>query len=201
MDNNKITGESGQPKKKVRRDASLGSARAIYEWVELFALSICFVLLVLILLGRHSPVDGTSMINTLQDKDLLIISDLFYTPKQGDIIVFENKQTGYDRPYVKRIVATEGQTVSIDEANNKVLVDGEPLDEPYAYYSDDYGLLKGMFFSDKDSYTLKEGEVFALGDNRCNSRDSRTIGPVDVRSIVGRVIIRAFPFKSFGTVD
>ena len=201
--NNGITSEESKKRDKYpgSNDSAISGARSIFEWVELLALSVCFVLLVLVLLGRHSPVDGQSMMNTLQDKDLLIISDLFYTPKQGDIIVFENDKTGYDRPYVKRIVATEGQTVAIDESARKVIVDGEPLDEPYAEYFNG-GTLDGYsFFSDKYQYTLKEGEVFVLGDNRCNSTDSRIIGPVDVRSIIGRVLIRAYPFSQAGKVS
>lgn len=182
-------------------DGAISGARSIFEWVELLALSICFVLLVLVLIGRHSPVDGQSMMNTLQDKDLLIISDLFYTPKRGDVIVFENARTSYERPYVKRIIATEGQTISIDEAMGKVIVDGVPLDEPYAAYLNGGTLGKGGFFFDKDEYTLKEGEVFVMGDNRCNSRDSREIGPVDVRSIIGRVLIRAYPFGKAGKIN
>lgn len=193
-DNNRKTEEA-------KPSSAVSTVRSIYEWVELLALSVCFVLLILVLIGRHSPVDGESMINTLQNKDLLIVSDLFYKPRQGDVIVFENKETGYNKPYVKRIIATEGQTIYINENEKTVYVNGEALDEPYAYYSTEYGFTKGSFFADKSNYTLKEGEVFVMGDNRCNSRDSRMIGPVDVRSIVGRVVLRVYPFNAFGKVN
>ena len=141
------------------------------------------------------------MNETLQENDLLIISDLFYTPKQGDIIVFESTATTYEKPYVKRVIATGGQTVDINyvdtdgDVTMKVTVDGKVLDEPYVAYKFTPRLSYGADI--EYPYTVPEGQVFVMGDNRWNSSDSRDIGTVDVRCIIGRVIFRLFPFDQF----
>ncbi len=110
------------------------------------------------------------MLNTLEENDVLIISNLFYTPKQGDIVVFESDVTGYDRPYVKRIIATEGQTVNIDFNNWIVYVDGKPIDEPYVRQVT-APMDSSVFI--QYPYTVSEGCVFVMGDNRNYSTDSR----------------------------
>ena len=170
-----------------------------FEWVELFAISVAVVMIVLVCFGRHSPVIGESMNETLQNNDLLIISDLFYEPKQGDIIVFESKITTYEKPYVKRIIATEGQTVDYDPSSGAVTVDGKLMLENYVTYKG----AERTYYGDNVTYpyVVPEGHVFAMGDNRWNSNDSRTIGSVDKRCIIGRVVCRLFPFDQIGTVE
>lgn len=171
----------------------------IFEWVELFAVSVAVVMVVLVCLGRHSPVIGQSMNETLQENDLLIISDLFYEPKQGDIVVFESKVTTYEKPYVKRIIATEGQTIDYDPSTGAVTVDGKLLIEDYVTYKG----VERTYYGDtvKYPFVVPEGHVFVMGDNRWNSSDSRTIGAVDERCIIGRVVCRLFPFDQIGTVE
>lgn len=176
-----------------------GVLKNIFEWIELFALSVAVVMVVLVCLCRHSPVIGASMNETLHENDLLIISDLFYEPEQGDIIVFASKATTYEKPYVKRIIATEGQTIDYDPLTGAVTVDGKLLNEKYATYKgvqhNYYGELVTY------PYVVPEGHVFVMGDNRWNSNDSRTIGAVDERCIIGRVICRLFPFDQIGAVE
>lgn len=190
--------------------------RTVFEWVELVAISITVVMIILNCFARYSPVDGDSMNETLHDKDILILSDLFYTPKNGDIVVFASKKesaedytiedfadmigtdgvkktgTGYDVPYVKRVIATAGQVVDYDPVTNEVTVDGEvPEWEQYATYK---GSQRSVYASGITyPYTVPEGHIFVMGDNRWNSRDSRDIGPVDVRTVLGRVVFRIYP--------
>jgi len=175
-------------------------ASSLYEWLELFIVSFTAVMLIVLLIARHSPVVGSSMINTLHDGDLLIVSDLFYEPKRDDIIVFHSQNTGYDEPYVKRIIATEGQTVDIDFENWIVTVDGEVLDESYVYRPEGEAM-RGSYMS--FPVTVPEGHLFVMGDNRNGSSDSRSphIGFVDERHVIGRVIFRLLPFDVIGTVD
>ena len=109
-----------------------GFSVSLIEWVEMFAGCFAVVLLIVTFLFRHSPVDGTSMVPTLNNGDILIIEELGYTPKQGDIIVAQSPSLGYDEPIVKRIIATGGQTVNIDFDTWTVTVDGEPLNESWA---------------------------------------------------------------------
>ena len=197
MNNISLTEKNNNAKMKI--------AKQLYDWVEIIAISISFLILVLCLVCRYSPVSGESMNETLQDSDVVIISDLFYTPSQGDIVVFESTTTGYDKPYIKRVIATEGQTIDYDPDSGVITVDGEVLQEDYATYkgvqrsSQSYtSMFEGVSFT--YPYTVPEGHVFCMGDNRWNSHDSRDIGPVDVRCIVGHVIFRLLPFDSFGSV-
>ena len=90
-------------------------ARMTFDYVEMIALAVAFVLIFFTFLFRLSVVSGNSMYGTLHDKDKLIISDLFYEPKTGDIVVFENDgYTATGEPLIKRVIATEGQFVRLD---------------------------------------------------------------------------------------
>lgn len=173
----------------------------VFDYFEILILSVCFVLLMFTLLIRVSIVSGSSMEQTLSDKDMLIVSSLPYTPKTGDIVVF---RAPFSRAYpdghlIKRVIATEGQTIDIDYATWTVTVDGKVLDESGYLYLDPRHYLTGEI---PLPYTVPEGCVFVMGDNRHNSHDSRTIdiGAVDARYILGPVLFRFAPLSKFGTV-
>ena len=178
-----------------------GTLRSVFDYVEIFAICICTVFLIFSFVARICTVNGNSMNNTLKNKEVLVVSPLFYEPKQGDIVVFH--QTGeLNEPVVKRIIALGGQTVKIDFAKGEVYVDGVLLDEEYAYL--DTGSYERRYFAQYDmdysTYTFEtvvpEGELFVMGDNRNHSLDSRStsIGTVDQRRLLGRVILRFSPF-------
>ena len=145
---------------------------------------------------RTIDVMGHSMEPTLQNGDKLIVSNLFYTPQYGDIVVLRKESFG-EQAIVKRVIATEGQTVDIDFDEGIVYVDGVALDEPYIAEV----TRRPLDFSGE--VTVPEGCVFVLGDNRNRSNDSRDadIGMVDTRYIIGRALIRVFPLSEFGPVD
>ncbi|NCA68472.1 MAG: signal peptidase I [Clostridia bacterium] len=144
---------------------------------------------------KYVTVDGTSMLDTLEDGQKLIITDLV-SYDQGDIVVI--CEPGNEKPLVKRIIAVGGQTVDIDFANWTVSVDGVALDEPYVRYI--YGAsMKAYGFS--GHIIVPEGTVFVMGDNRNGSTDSRVLGCIDKRNILGKVIYRVFPIKTFGKVN
>lgn len=139
---------------------------------------------------------GSSMVDTLHEGDRIIISNLFYTPKQGDIVVLR-KETLRDDAIVKRVIAVAGQTVDIDFEKGIVYVDGVAIDEPYIYEPT---------FACEDfdgEVTVPDGCVFCMGDNRNGSTDSRDsrVGMIDTREILGRAILRVYPLNVFGTVD
>lgn len=168
------------------------------DWLEVFALALSLMVVLFLFVFKYVSVDGTSMLNTLQDKDKLIISSNFLSFEQGDIIVFHSDS--FLQPLVKRIIATEGQTVEIDFDNWIIKVDGEALDEPYI--KTELSKLHGSQWYE-GPITVGEGKLFVMGDNRNGSEDSRypSVGQVDIRDVLGKVLVRIFPFSKIGTVE
>ncbi len=183
-----------QPEERPPKKTSLQGE--IYDWLQCLVTALLVCVLVFVFLARIIGVVGSSMVPTLHNGDMVVISNLFYTPEQGDIVVLR-KETFRDQPIVKRIIATEGQTVDIDFEAGIVYVDGVALEEDYIAEPTQTAL----DFS--GPVTVPEGCVFVLGDNRNASTDSRDnrIGVVDTRYIIGRVLFRILPFEDFGTVD
>ena len=155
------------------------------------AFLIAGVLLVFSLLFRVVVVSGPSMKATLVDGDwLLLLGNVLYgDPKQGDVIVASKDAFDDGKPIVKRVIATEGQTVDIDFMAGVVYVDGVALDEPYTLTPTT--LYEGTEFP----LVVEEGCVFVMGDNRNESKDSRSpdIGLLDEREILGRAIFLFLP--------
>lgn len=168
-------------------------ARTAYEVVELIAFTVLAVLLLMMFVCRHSVVVGSSMDKTLSDGQHLIISDLFYTPKQGDIVVFDDLTVddhtpGKSSPLIKRVIATGGQTVKLTK--NEVYVDGKLLKEDYIHTT--------AFFTYKEmELTVPEGSLFVMGDHRNLSLDSEDFGVIDEKAVLGKVILRILPFAVF----
>lgn len=163
-------------------------AQELYDWLEILVISIAAVVIIFTLFFRIATVDGGSMLPTLTNGERLVVSELFYQPKQGDIVVCQSAKYGMEIPLVKRVIALGGQTIRIDFENWKVYVDGEELSEEYINY------IPGVFMNGWDygeSYTVPEGYVFVMGDNRNNSQDSRReiVGPIDERLILGKAIL------------
>ena len=167
----------------------------VYDWIQCIIFALVFCVLLFVFGARMVNVVGHSMVPTLEQNDKVIISNLFYHPKQGDIVVLR-KQTLMEEPIVKRIIATEGQTVDIDFDDGVVYVDGKALDEPYV----------SAPVHDRENFegkiTVPKGSVFVMGDNRNASTDSRDarLGCVDTRYIMGRVYFTLFPVKNIGVV-
>lgn len=154
---------------------------------------------VYILLLRVVVVVGPSMYNTLVDGDrLVLISGVLYqNPKQGDVIVASKDSFRDGECIIKRVIATEGQTVDIDFQLGVVYVDGIALQEDYTYTMTTTP--EGMQFPVK----VPEGCVFAMGDNRNNSMDSRNpqIGFIDKREILGKAVFLMMPGTHGGTEE
>ncbi|MCL2856855.1 MAG: signal peptidase I [Oscillospiraceae bacterium] len=178
-----------QPKETTGRAA----AREICDWVEAAMMAVVCVVLLFAFVARISDVDGISMLPTLEDQDRLVITRMGMGPSHGDIVVV-TLPGRYSEPLVKRVIATEGQTIDINFETGQVLVDGRELHEPYI--ADRTLLSYDMTFPQ----IVPDGHMFMLGDNRNNSWDSRDsrIGMVDNRHILGRAVFRVFPYRSIG---
>ncbi len=189
--------EPGHPEDNTPRAKKL--IRELYDWVEIFVATISIILLVFTFFVRIAYVDGPSMNQTLHDGETLVVSNLFYTPKQGDIVVFQSPDSSVEGGIVKRVIATEGQVVDIDFDMWRVFVDGVELDEPYVNYLEGYRMRE---YDVKFPITVPEGHIFVMGDNRNYSNDSRDsdIGFVDTRFVFGRVLFRVTPLDKLGSV-
>lgn len=168
-----------------------------YDLVSTVMGAFVIIALVFTFAFRLVGVDGESMTNTLQHGDwLLTHSKTEY--EQGDIVVI-TQDNYFQEPLIKRVIAVGGQTVDIDYATATVYVDGIALDEPYV--KEGYLIQKGEYR--EFPYTVPEGHLFCMGDNRNGSSDSRSalVGPVDERQILGKAFIRILPFGDFDIYD
>ncbi len=160
-------------------------------------------LVVYLLLFRVVIVDGDSMNQTLVDGDrILVVSrTLYHHPRQGDIVVASKDSFRDGECIVKRVIATEGQTVDIDFENRTVYVDGKALEESYVFFHENDHrpmIQEGLTFP----IEVEKGCVFVMGDNRNDSKDSRSleIGLIDIREILGKAIFLVFPGTDGGHV-
>ena len=162
----------------------------MYDWIQSIVSTLVIVILAFIFIGRQTGVDGISMRNTLHNNDSVFVTGLFYKPHYGDIVIIRVESYG-ESLLVKRVIATEGQTVDINFETNEVFVDGVVLNEPYIREP----TRERHDFSGE--VTVPEGCIFVMGDNRNSSRDSRDglVGFVDVRDVIGKVRFVIFPGK------
>ena len=191
--------------KKKKQEAQAGQedasqkkeeGRDLYEWTQALVCSVLAVVLLFTFVVRLIGVDGHSMVPTLQDGDrLLVLNSLWDSDYEyGDIVVLR-KESFLEEPIVKRVIATEGQTVDIDFASGSVYVDGELLEEDYI--NEPTYVDEGTEFP----LTVPEGSIFVMGDNRNHSSDSRSsdLGTVDTRYVIGKAVFLLFPGADEGT--
>lgn len=171
----------------------------LFSWGESLMAVLIFFVVVFTFFVRLIGVDGTSMYPTLQDRSIMLVSNLGYTPEKGDIVVLRKEGFYSDQPIVKRVIATGGDTIDIDPVTGDVIVNGEVLDEPYIL--EKINTLERMGDLTYPQ-TVPEGCIYVLGDNRNGSTDSRwsSLGMVDERYVLGHVLSVVFPFSNFGSV-
>lgn len=185
-----------KPKKKFVKE--------LFDWVFSIVVAIVAVIVINMFLFVQVVVDGSSMYPTLKDKDRLFATRFMYEPEVEDIVVIEpylsegtvkGKLMFGKTLYIKRVIATEGQT--IDLKNGKVYIDGELYEEDYIDES-----VKTYAMSTPLPVTIPEDSVFVMGDNREHSKDSRdqSVGIIRNDQVVGKAVLRIFPFKSIGVV-
>ena len=179
--------DAGAPKTSWQKE--------VLDWSFSIIAAIVIALLIRNFVFTLVNVDGNSMNPTLTNGDKLYVSRIMYKPKVGDIIILHPPQS-YNTPYVKRIVALEGQVVDIKPEEGAIYVDGEKLEEDYVTGPlSSGGNLEYPFEVPKEC-------VFVMGDNRNpgGSTDSRLLGPIPVKNIMGKAIFRILPLNHMGNL-
>lgn len=173
-------------------------AKAVLEWTEEVIIAVVLIAVIFTFLFRIITVTGTSMVPTYNSGDRVLVTGGAFHVKQGDVVVIINV---LDEPIIKRVIATEGQTIDFNYEDKTVLVDGVPLDETK------FGLQNGVTDQPYTSFellefpqTVPDGCVFVLGDNRAVSEDSRyqVVGMIDKRDILGKAVFHLFPLEKIG---
>ena len=211
---------SGEPVAEEPHARGRGALRFARELLETIVLTLIIFLLVRANITMYR-VDGTSMTPTLHDGAYLIVNKtvyfhfdknallnwlpgperedqadtyLFHQPARGDIVVL-NPPLNTNKPYIKRVIGLAGDRIAIHDG--KVYVNDVPLDEPYISGPPLYRYPQG---AGNDAYTVPEGHVFVLGDNRNNSQDSHGFGAVALDSIVGQALVVYLPLEDAGLI-
>ena len=194
---------------KPPKNSALGDLLSV---VFVFAAAIVLALGLIAFVFQSYQVDGPSMQNTLHNNDRLIvwkvprtwanITGHPYVPNHGDIIIFsESNLAQYGQPdvkqLVKRVIGLPGDRVVIRDGTITVYDKAHPKgfqpDKTLAYGKD-----KALPYTSGDiDITLKSNQIFVCGDNRTDSLDSRAFGPVNLSDIVGRLVLRVYPFNTF----
>jgi len=172
-------------------------AKEIFEWIKTIVISVAIALVITMFI-RPTLVKGHSMYPTLEPNNYLIINKIPYMlhkPERGDIVVFKSHlkaDDGKEKDLIKRVIAVEGDHLEIKDG--VTYVNGKKIKEDY---------INGDFTSGEVEIDVPEDKVFVMGDNRQNSLDSRDsrVGPVEIDTIRGKVLVRLFPFNKIGKVD
>lgn len=178
-------------------EASRGPSalRTIIEWVAVIGGALAVALVIQSFLVQAFYIPSSSMEPTLEVGDRVLVNKLSYDlhdVNRGDLVVFERPDgsAGDIKDLIKRAIGLPGETVEIRDGS--VLIDGRVLDEPYL--ADEEVLVEFA------PVQVPEDQVFVMGDNRDDSRDSRAFGPITIDSIVGRAFVRVWPLTDLATL-
>lgn len=176
----------------VRRPEKGQGGAGLRDAIETILVAVILAFLVRTFVIESFVVQGISMMPTFINNEHVLVNKLafvFGKPKPNEIIVFQPPLAYVHEDYIKRIVATAGETVQLK--NGHLYVDGHHVAQPYIAYWDPTSF---------GPVTVPKGDVFVLGDNRPDSEDSRYFGPVPIKNIRGQVILAFWPLSRFGPV-
>lgn len=162
---------------------------------------IVFLLVIIVIQTQvvaQSLIPSSSMVPTISVNDRLLINRLatkYKAPNRGDIVVFlKEKKFPLNEYWIKRVVAMPNEVVDIQ--NDKVYIDGIPLEEDYTV-----GTTEAFGFGITFPYTVPQGHYFVLGDNRENSYDSRGLGAIGEKDITAIGAYKIYPFNDMGVLE
>lgn len=177
--------------KKVFLKSNRRAVVTAYDWLGTITIALIVLSLLLACFVRIVGVEGRSMLPTLKDGDMLLLSTRGSGYQRGDVIVIDRYT---ESPLIKRVIAVGGDTISITR-DGTVTVNGKELEEKYIQ-----GFTNLNDFSGE--VTVPRGTLFVMGDNRSTSKDSRTseVGFVSVKDVVGKAVVRVWPPRSIGKI-
>lgn len=190
---------------KDNNEKKISWIKELRDWVVAILIAVLIATVIREYIFTLVKVDGASMEPILHHGDRLYVNRMHYTPKKGDVVIFK-PTSDPNRPYVKRVIATEGDTVYIDFTKGEVYVNDTLIKEDYikeeTLQTGNYiiSLIKDNNYSRTNPIVIQPGYIFVMGDNRNNSRDSRHLGPIPVEDVMGNAVFRFWPFDSFGSV-
>ena len=198
-----ITSQKADAVDDKKEPSTTNWKKELRDWVAAIAIAVALALIIRNFVFTLVKVQGQSMEPTLQNSDRLYVNRFLYNPEKGDVIIFV-PESDPEHPYVKRVIATEGDSVYIDFKTGEVFVNGQLIEEPYikekTRLSGSYimSLVAQGNYGPDTPIVIQEGHVFAMGDNRNNSKDSREIGQVPVDEILGGAVFRFWPLDNIG---
>ena len=166
---------------------------SILEILETLVIVLVSIYFVYSFIAQPFLVQGASMEPNFESGDYLLVDEVTYRfrePERGEVVVFRNP-ANENEFYIKRVVGLPGETVIIQDG--QVTIDGEPIKEGY--------LSEGQNLKGEYIFKLAEGEHFVMGDNRAQSFDSRSWGPLDEDLIIGIVRLRFWPPTTFAILN
>ena len=178
-----------------------GNVRRWIREILPYAVLLGAVLLFRVFILINATIPTESMENTIMTGDMVFSEKISYylrDPQPGDIVTFQDPEIP-GRVLIKRCIAVGGQTV--DLVDGRVVVDGVALDEPYTRGLPSEPLKTALGVEVSYPYTVPEGHLWVMGDNRTNSNDSRYFGAVDEDTLTGRAALVYWPFNNFGLLD
>lgn len=174
------------------------------DWIASMIYAVAIILVLNLFFFRMITVSGDSMNDTLVNDDRVVITNFFYKPSYGDVVVIQadkiqRQDNGlYGEPIIKRVIAVEGDTVRIDYTKGEVYRNGELLSEDYI--KELTHLYQFGYMESGRDYLVPKNCVFVMGDNRNVSNDSRNlsvVGFIDEDKIMGKAFVRVIPIKDF----
>lgn len=191
--------EMGQHTEQPQEPQKSSILRTIISIVVMVAFVFGLSYLLRVFVFQAFEIPSGSMESTINTGDMVFaekVSYYFREPEYGDIVTFEDPEIE-GRTLIKRCIATEGQVVDINDEDGLVYVDGVALDEPYTKGKPSYTLPNGVTFP----YTVPEGEIWVMGDNRTNSSDSRRFGSIPVDTVTGHGVMVYWPFDQIRILE
>lgn len=207
-----------RPKRNKKEKVKKSVWQEILSWILTILVAFAAALVIRTFIFEPVRVEGASMNDTLEDKEIMFVSKFDYSstwlclpwqddetkekagrftfggdPKRFDIVICRYPGRG-DTNFVKRVIGLPGDTVQLTDG--VLYLNGEAVEEPYINDAYRTGRLNQF-----GPYTVPEGKYFVMGDHRNNSNDSRSVGPLDRNMIVGHVRSILFPFSRFGGVE